>query len=121
MNNFSDSIDYALKAPQMNQDIQDTLKSILKISMKYHEDDTNLKQFFKSVQPKINYLFWLFQNVENVYLEEQLSELFEQYDDMKQKYKLSKKHKYSFASLQEEQLSVALENSVLNYDAECLL
>ena len=113
MNNFTDTVDYSLKVPQINQDMKTTLKSIHKISMQYNEQDENLKQFFKSTQPKINYLFWLYQNEENKYLEEHLSEIFEQYDDMKQKYKLAKKNRYTS--------SIALENSVSNFDTECLL
>ena len=121
MNNFADTISYALKAPQIDSDLQDTLKAIHQITEKYDEEDECMKQFFKSVQPKITYLFWLFQNVENKYIEEQLSEIFEQYDDMKQKYTLSKQRKYSFVPLQEEPSSSHYEPNVSDYDTQCLL
>ena len=94
INRFADTISYTLKQPQIDQDISSTLKSIKTITYQYHDDDINnieiIKGFFKKISPKIQFLFWLSQNVENKYVFEQLLDIFEQFDSMKQRYKETK-------------------------------
>ena len=126
MNQFADTISYALKAPQVDRDIASTLEMIHKISDEYYGEDTNdLKSFLKRVQPKIEYLFWKFQNEENQFMEQQLSEIFEQFDKIRERYLMLKKNRKSTYGQLIDEPSPSKESVAMTYYDEefelCLL
>jgi len=116
MDKFAITIDAALKQPQTNQDIQETLAQMHQISNMYSEDDADdMKRFFIKCSSKIEYLFWIYQNQESNcggYTDEYLLDIFDQFETMKQTHDQSIKQ-------QSQSMSMSLLEQ--QFDTECLL
>lgn len=112
MDHFADTISAALKQPQTNANVQDTLKEMYTtaIAYLYHGEGDEMKGFFDECSKKIEFLFWTFQNSNEDYTDQHLLDIFEQFDAMKQKYDLSSATMSGNAGEKEAQ-----------YELECLL